>query len=178
MKDSNGRPDSEVADEAWKHHLERDHSIITDLFYGQLKSKVTCQTCGHDSVRFDAFNLLSLPLPMEESCTLCEVLVIRIDGETPIKYAVRLNSDARIGELRKRVASMCSIPALRLSLAEVVDSQVRRLLNDNVRLSTCAAVPPLEITAYEIEERAPEFWSKSTILSEEGIVSITEIGSN
>lgn len=35
--------------------------------------QVTCQTCGHESVRFDAFNLLSLPLPME-SFILCEVL--------------------------------------------------------------------------------------------------------
>ena len=73
LKDSGGRPDEVVADEAWLQHLARDHSIITDLFYGQLKSKVTCQTCGHESVRFDPFNLLSLPLPME-SYTLCEVL--------------------------------------------------------------------------------------------------------
>lgn len=41
LKDSNGRPDEIVADEAWQHHLTRDHSIITDLFYGQLKSKVS-----------------------------------------------------------------------------------------------------------------------------------------
>lgn len=73
LRDSDGRPDTIVAEEAWQQHLARDHSIITDLFYGQLKSKVTCQTCGHESVRFDPFNLLSLPLPME-SFTLCEVL--------------------------------------------------------------------------------------------------------
>jgi Ubiquitin C-terminal hydrolase len=36
-----------------------------DLFHGQLKSKVTCKVCGHESVRFDPFNYLSLPLPME-----------------------------------------------------------------------------------------------------------------
>lgn len=40
LKDSGGRPDEVVAEEAWKLHLSRDHSIITDLFYGQLKSKV------------------------------------------------------------------------------------------------------------------------------------------
>lgn len=40
LKDSGGRPDEIVADEAWHQHLARDHSIITDLFYGQLKSKV------------------------------------------------------------------------------------------------------------------------------------------
>lgn len=40
LRDSAGRPDAEVAAEAWTHHLARDHSVITDLFYGQLKSKV------------------------------------------------------------------------------------------------------------------------------------------
>lgn len=38
---------------------------MVDLFHGQLKSKVTCKECGHESVRFDPFNYLSLPLPME-----------------------------------------------------------------------------------------------------------------
>jgi len=38
---------------------------VVDLFHGQLKSKVTCKECGHESVRFDPFNYLSLPLPME-----------------------------------------------------------------------------------------------------------------
>ena len=41
--------------------------MIVDLFHGQLKSKVTCKECGHESVRFDPFTYLSLPLPMESS---------------------------------------------------------------------------------------------------------------
>ncbi len=45
-------------------------SVIVDLFHGQLKSKVTCKVCGHESVRFDPFSILSLPLPMESSVHL------------------------------------------------------------------------------------------------------------
>lgn len=41
LEDSGGRPDEVVAEEAWQQHLTRNHSIITDLFYGQLKSKVS-----------------------------------------------------------------------------------------------------------------------------------------
>lgn len=70
--DSDGRPDRVVAAEAWDQHTARNNSIMTDLFYGQLKSKVRCETCGKESVRFDAFNMLSLPLPME-SYVRCEV---------------------------------------------------------------------------------------------------------
>lgn len=45
LRDSDGRPDAVVAEEAWNQHLARDHSIITDLFYGQLKSKVYNNRC-------------------------------------------------------------------------------------------------------------------------------------
>ena len=43
LRDSDGRPDTEVAQEAWAQHVAREHSIITDLFYGQLKSKVSVE---------------------------------------------------------------------------------------------------------------------------------------
>lgn len=65
LKDSNGRPDKVVAAEAWLQHHGRNQSVIIDLFYGQLKSKVSCMCCGRESVRFDPFSLLSLPLPVE-----------------------------------------------------------------------------------------------------------------
>lgn len=73
LKDSDGRADSVVAAEAWQQHHSRNQSIVIDLFYGQLKSKVSCLGCGRDSVRFDPFSLLSLPLPVE-NYTYCEVL--------------------------------------------------------------------------------------------------------
>jgi len=44
-----------------------------DLFHGQLKSSVRCKECKHESVRFDPFNYLSLPLPME-SFVVCEII--------------------------------------------------------------------------------------------------------
>lgn len=73
LKDSNGRADSVVAAEAWAQHHARNQSIVIDLFYGQLKSKVNCLGCGRESVRFDPFSLLSLPLPVE-NYTYCEVI--------------------------------------------------------------------------------------------------------
>lgn len=148
LKDSGGRPDEVVAEEAWHQHLARDHSIITDLFYGQLKSKVTCQTCGHESVRFDPFNLLSLPLPME-SYTLCEVLVVRLNGECPVKYGLRLNSEAKYFELKEQLYDLCGIKPSQLLLAEVAYCQIRTLLADEARINPATAT---ELYAYEIPE--------------------------
>ncbi|CAH8518181.1 unnamed protein product [Schistosoma rodhaini] len=45
VKDSDGRPDIEVANEAWEYYKSRNDSIIVDLFHGQLKSTVICPTC-------------------------------------------------------------------------------------------------------------------------------------
>nr|CAH8842380.1 unnamed protein product [Trichobilharzia regenti] len=66
VKDSDGRPDIEVANEAWQYYKSRNDSIIVDLFHGQLKSTVICPTCQRKSVTFDPF--ASLILPIQEIC--------------------------------------------------------------------------------------------------------------
>ena len=48
LKDSDGRPDVLVAEEAWENHSLRNKSVIVDLFHGQLKSKVTCKVSESD----------------------------------------------------------------------------------------------------------------------------------
>ncbi|ERL90606.1 hypothetical protein D910_07953, partial [Dendroctonus ponderosae] len=155
QKDSDGRPDEVVADEAWQYHLKRENSIVTDLFHGQLKSKVTCKTCGHESVKFDPFNHLSLPLPME-SYTLCEVLVVRLNGHSPIKYGLRLNSEAKYGDLKEQLSQLCEVEDHRLLLAEVACCQIRSLLPDENRINPNTALEfPLA--------RSPEVRSGSAI---------------
>ncbi|CAH8519185.1 unnamed protein product [Heterobilharzia americana] len=66
VKDSDDRPDIEVANEAWQYYKSRNDSIIVDLFHGQLKSTVICPTCQRKSVTFDPF--ASLILPIQEKC--------------------------------------------------------------------------------------------------------------
>lgn len=39
LKDSDGRSDAEVAEEAWDYHLSRNRSIIVDLFHGQVSGR-------------------------------------------------------------------------------------------------------------------------------------------
>lgn len=65
MKDSDGRPDSVVAKEFWDALQMRDNSIFVKLFYGQLKSRVNCSICGHVSITFDPYNVLSVPIPRQ-----------------------------------------------------------------------------------------------------------------
>lgn len=117
-----------------------------DLFHGQLKSKVMCTACGHESVRFDPFNYLSLPLPME-SCVHLECIgeslpashsprtltplvspVVRLDGSVPVKYGLRLNMDEKYSAVKEQLAHLSGLPACRLYLAEVAGSQIKVIL--------------------------------------------------
>ncbi|CAM9205743.1 unnamed protein product [Ectocarpus sp. 12 AP-2014] len=58
-----GEAEEMVAMKAWKGYLERNRSIIVDLFQGQLRSALQCGVCGRRSVTFDPFMYLSVPLP-------------------------------------------------------------------------------------------------------------------
>jgi len=49
--------------EAWKRYLRRDDSKLVDIFVGQLKSTLRCSSCDYESVTFEPFWDLSLPIP-------------------------------------------------------------------------------------------------------------------
>ncbi|NWU88909.1 UBP32 hydrolase, partial [Upupa epops] len=146
LKDSDGRPDWEVAAEAWENHLRRNRSIVVDLFHGQLKSQVKCKTCGHISVRFDPFNFLSLPLPMDSYMHL-EITVIKLDGTTPIRYGLRLNMDEKYTGLKKQLSELCGLKPEQILLAEVHSSNIKNFPQDNqkVRLSVSGFLCAFEI---------------------------------
>lgn len=55
--------DSAAAAEAWSRYLRMEESRVGDIFVGQLKSTLRCTHCHHDSVTFDPFWDLSLPIP-------------------------------------------------------------------------------------------------------------------
>lgn len=42
MESKEGMSDEEASVDAWNRHLYRNESVITDLFFGQQKSTVTC----------------------------------------------------------------------------------------------------------------------------------------
>lgn len=146
VKDSNSRADAEVAEESWQQYHSRNNSIIVDLFYGQLKSKVSCLTCGFESVRFDPFSLLSLPLPVE-NFTYCEVLVCLLDGSVPIKYGLRLNSECKYWDLKNQLSPMCALEADRMLICELAGSQIKCILPSDQRIKPNTA---FELYAFEL----------------------------
>ena len=58
-----GESDLDAAFRFWNLHVERNNSIITDLFHGLLKSTIICPNCGFKSITYDPFNTLTLTIP-------------------------------------------------------------------------------------------------------------------
>ncbi|PSN37265.1 hypothetical protein C0J52_17324 [Blattella germanica] len=70
------------ADIAWKKFQGSNHSLIRSLFYGQQKSTVRCCECGKESVTYEAFSDLSLPLPSSSNkCTVKDCIQLYLNGE-------------------------------------------------------------------------------------------------
>jgi len=55
--------DKEAAKRHWRNYLERNQSIIVQLFCGQTRSTVKCHSCLGESVTYREFTNLTLPLP-------------------------------------------------------------------------------------------------------------------
>ncbi|CAG7722265.1 unnamed protein product [Allacma fusca] len=140
LKDSDNRPDVICAQEAWENHLLRNKSIIVDLFHGQLKSSVRCKECNQESVRFDPFNYLSLPLPME-SYVFCDFVVIRQDGSTPVRYGLLASIDERIVDVKNRLSDLTGSTSTStklepdsLLLTEIRQSRIVHIFSDYQRV--------------------------------------------
>ena len=73
--------DEQAALRWWKSHTKREDSIIVNLFHGQYKNKVVCCECGKNSITYDPFMILSLPLPSARYN-----LMIKFFGYTPGDY--------------------------------------------------------------------------------------------
>uniref|UniRef100_A0A6I8NUR2 Ubiquitin carboxyl-terminal hydrolase n=1 Tax=Ornithorhynchus anatinus TaxID=9258 RepID=A0A6I8NUR2_ORNAN len=78
LRDAAGRPDQEVAEEAWRNHKRRNDSVIVDTFHGLFKSTLVCPECGKVSVTFDPFCYLSVPLPVSKERSM-EVFFVSMD---------------------------------------------------------------------------------------------------
>merc|ERR1712141_59472 len=61
--------DIKAARQHWRNYLERNQSIVVQLFCGQSRSVVKCFLCMGESVTYREFTNLTLPLPENSNRT-------------------------------------------------------------------------------------------------------------
>ena len=126
--ESNGRPDTVVAQEAWKTYLSRNQSKIVDLMQAQYRSELVCPDCGRVSVTFDPYMFLSVPLPTEKHKVI-EYTWIDSDTSIPPKvYGQKILKVADIGMFKEAVAKVHGVNHEELFVCDVWKSKIHREL--------------------------------------------------
>ncbi|CAN6718410.1 unnamed protein product [Malus baccata var. baccata] len=130
-KDSDGRPDDEVAIECWKNHRARNDSLIVDVCQGQYKSTLVCPVCSKVSITFDPFMYLSLPLPSTVTRPMT-VTVLYGDGRgLPRPYTLTMIKDQCCKNLIEALATACCLKSDEtLLLAEVYEHRIYPYLDN------------------------------------------------
>ncbi|XP_043219713.1 ubiquitin carboxyl-terminal hydrolase 8-like [Amphibalanus amphitrite] len=82
-QENDGVPDARAAKLAWDDFKGSNRSFILNLFWGQHKSTLRCSRCGNQSVKFETFSHLSVPMPARSSrCSLSECIQLYMAGDT------------------------------------------------------------------------------------------------
>ena len=86
--------DKQASDRWWNYFKSRDNSFIVDLFQGQYKTIIKCFGCGKESITYDKYMILGLPIPLKKTQFPMKLftkngnyidLIINIDEKTEIK---------------------------------------------------------------------------------------------
>lgn len=73
--------------------------------------------------------------------------MILLDGEVPVKYGLRLNSECRYIDFKKELSKLCNLDAALMLVCELSNSQIRCILSDEQRLKVSTAT---ELFVYEV----------------------------
>lgn len=155
-KDSDGRPDEEVANEFWSYHKARNDSIVVDVCQGQYKSTLVCPDCNKISITFDPFMYLSLPLPSTATRTMT-VTVFYGDGSSlPMPFTVTVSKHGYCKDLFQALCTACCVGSDEtLILAEIYDYGIYRYLESGDSLHTIK--DDEYIVAYRLSKKQSEF---------------------
>lgn len=135
-KDSGGRPDHVVAEEAWANHLKRNRSIIVDMFHGLFKSTLVCPDCKRVSVTFDPFGFLSLPLPRSRDISVICNFVPKDPTQPITKYNISAPKDGCFADVSKRLAPLVGCSEKCLVITDVYNHRFYKVYKGQERLST------------------------------------------
>lgn len=68
-----GMPDEKAAIESWRKHLLRHDSVVVDHCQGMHRSHLTCPRCGRESIKFDIYSSISLPLASKKDHSVIQL---------------------------------------------------------------------------------------------------------
>lgn len=157
--ESDGRPDLEVAEEAWRIYLLRHKSIIVDLFTGQLRNRMQCPNpaCDRLSITFDPMMYLSVPLPQKNTRSIRVHLFGPDTTKPPTLYSISVQKNGTFAPVRQQLAELSGTPLEMLLLCDANSHRIWSTRDDHrsvysvqdTDLTYAFTVPPMAGTAAE-----------------------------
>ncbi|XP_037677039.1 ubiquitin carboxyl-terminal hydrolase 11 isoform X1 [Choloepus didactylus] len=149
--DAAGRPDQEVAQEAWQNHKRRNDSVIVDTFHGLFKSTLVCPDCGNVSVTFDPFCYLSVPLPVSHKRVM-EVFFVSMDPRRkPEQHRLVVPKKGKISDLCVALSKHTGVAPDRMMVADVFSHRFYKIYQLEESLSSI--LDRDDIFIYEVSNR-------------------------
>lgn len=156
LRDADGRPDQEVAEEAWRNHLRRNDSVIVDTFHGLFKSTLVCPECHKVSVTFDPFCYLSVPLPVSRERVM-EVFFVSLDPYAkPVQHRVLVPKAGKVSDLCSALSDMTSVPPTEMVVADVFNHRFYKIYNMDESLSCILDRDDIFVYELSVLEEQPE----------------------
>nr|XP_033780173.1 ubiquitin carboxyl-terminal hydrolase 11 isoform X1 [Geotrypetes seraphini] len=135
QRDAEGRPDEEVAEEAWRNHKRRNDSIIVDIYHGLFKSTLVCPRCRKVSVTFDPFCYLSVPLP-DSNKRAMEVFFVSMDPRMkPEQHRLIVPKEGKVLDLCIALSKHTGISPERMMVADVFSHRFYKIYQMEESLS-------------------------------------------
>uniref|UniRef100_A0A8C9QT14 Ubiquitin carboxyl-terminal hydrolase n=1 Tax=Scleropages formosus TaxID=113540 RepID=A0A8C9QT14_SCLFO len=154
LRDADGRPDQEVAEEAWRNHRRRNDSVIVDTFHGLFKSTLVCPECSKVSVTFDPFCYLSVPLPVSKERVM-EVFFVSVDpAAKPVQHRLIVPKAGKVSDMCTALSQVTNVPASQMVVADVFNHRFYKIYQADESLS--CILDRDDIFVYELSRGAVE----------------------
>ncbi|KAI0788771.1 hypothetical protein C8Q75DRAFT_767864 [Abortiporus biennis] len=120
-----------LAKNSWDGYMQRNDSVVVDLFQGQYQSTLVCPECQKVSITFDPFMYLTLPLPVLKKYSN-HVYYVPWDVSKPhVKIPVELDRDASFRDVRQLLARWMGTSADHLVTLEIYNNRFYKNLDDH-----------------------------------------------
>lgn len=149
-----GRPDADIAQEAWLGNLKRNNSRIVDIFQFQIRSEILFPDADDKSLKFDPMMYLSLPIPKPPHVVHVTVLPAGYPQVAPSKCTFQIPKSQTFQDLEVEVlkhlhANKASSKQQCLVFGNMIGKRLHKFLNKTQKLSEIR--PHDDLWAFEAE---------------------------
>ena len=102
-----------ISEDCWNKFLTENQSVIADCFYGQIKSSLECPLCDHNSIVFDPFVYLSVPIPIEKQAGIVKGIKVVVFPFRSTPFCVFLQVESNrtfLCDLKEKIIELSPVP--------------------------------------------------------------------